>query len=59
VGLTEIVGYYYKSNKNHIVADLYQQLGFSQVDRKDEDTVWKLLVKDYKQLNTTIKVIND
>jgi FkbH-like protein len=59
VGLTEIVGYYYKSKKNHMVADLYQQLGFSQIDRQDEDTVWKLQIKDYKQLNTTIKVIND
>lgn len=56
-GVSEIVGYYYKSAKNSMVLDLYEKFGFELIETNGEDTVWKLEILNYKNKNTFIKVI--
>jgi FkbH-like protein len=58
-GITEIVGYYYKSKKNKMVSQLYEQLGFVLIEQNHDDTVWSLQVNNYANLNSTIRVNND
>ncbi len=58
-GLTEIVGYYYKSPKNNMVSSLFGQMGFQCIEQHPEKSVWRLVLENYKNLNTTIKVNND
>lgn len=42
-----LVGYYYKTNKNKMVADLYKNLGFSLLTSNCDDTVWQLNLENY------------
>ncbi len=56
LGLTEIIGYYYKSPKNSMVSDLFEQMGFQCIELSPNHSVWKLALENYKNLNTTIKV---
>ena len=53
-----IIGYYYKTPKNNMVAELYGTLGF-EADEKYEkgDSVWHLDIKDYKCKNKVIKIL--
>jgi FkbH-like protein len=55
----EIIGYYFKSTKNNMVSDLYEKLGFEIIEKNNEDTVWKLDVSNYKNMNKFIGVTND
>lgn len=55
-GITEIIGYYYKSKKNQMVSLLYEQLGFVLIEQNLDDTVWRLQVNNYTNLNSTIRV---
>ena len=55
-GITEIIGYYYKSKKNQMVSQLYEQLGFVLIEQNHDDTVWRLQVNNYTNLNSTIRV---
>ena len=55
-GITEIIGYYYKSKKNQMVSQLYEQLGFVLIEQSHDDTVWHLQVNNYANLNSTIRV---
>ncbi|MBQ8968049.1 HAD-IIIC family phosphatase [Ruminococcus sp.] len=57
-GITEIVGYYYPTAKNKMVAQFYGELGFDkQSENENGDTVWKLALCDYKEnRNKAIKV---
>jgi predicted enzyme involved in methoxymalonyl-ACP biosynthesis len=55
----EIIGYYYKSAKNSMVSDLFKKFGFSLLKQNDEDTVWKLDIKNYEIKNKFIGVKND
>ena len=59
LGLTEIIGYFYKTNKNNMVSELYKQFGFELQEQQEENSVWRLSLANYKYLNTTIKVEND
>lgn len=56
-GVSEIVGYYYKSAKNSMVSDLYEKFGFELSATNGEDTVWKLDISNYKNKNKFIKAI--
>lgn len=47
VGCEKLVGYYYKSKKNRLVANLYEAFGFSKREQNDEDTVWELPLAGY------------
>ena len=58
-GVSEIIGYYYKSAKNSMVSDLYDKFGFSLVNENDNDTVWKLDIVDYRIKNKFIGINND
>ena len=57
--VSEIIGYYYKSAKNSIFSDLYEKFGFNLIEQNDEDTVWRLDIKNYEIKNKFIGVEND
>ena len=58
-GIKKIIGYYYKSSKNKMVSDMYENFGFDLVNQDGEDTVWKLEISEYKTKNKFIKVNKD
>ena len=58
-GVSEIVGYYYKSAKNSMVSNLYEKFGFILSEANSEDTVWKLDILNYGNKNKFIKIKND
>jgi len=58
-GISEIIGYYYKSAKNSMVSDLYEKFGFILSDTNNKDTIWKLDILNYKNKNKFIGVSND
>ncbi len=58
-GVKEIIGYYIKSPKNNMVSGLYEKMGFHCIEQTPDLSVWKLVLDNYKNLNTTIKVNND
>ena len=51
MGVKTVYGYYKASSKNKLVSQLYSQLGF-----KKKGKIWELIIKDYKEINKTIKV---
>ena len=55
----EIIGHYYKSAKNSMVSNLYEQFGFKLIEKNDEDTVWSLDITNYKIKNKFIGVESD
>ena len=56
-GITRINGYYYKTHKNSMVAELYGSFGF-ELDKKldNGDSVWHLDTEGYKNKNKVIKI---
>lgn len=49
VGCTELVGEYLPTKKNHMVANLYGEFGFTQVNAEaDGQTVWRLPLAGYE-----------
>ena len=58
-GVSEIIGYYYKSAKNNMVSDLYEKFGFELTETNSENTVWKLDILNYENKNKFIGVSND
>jgi len=55
--ISEIIGYYFRTPKNNMVSELYADFGFSPVKRfENGDSVWKLDISDYKNLNHSIKI---
>jgi len=58
-GVSEIVGYYYKSVKNNMVSDLYEKYGFELKKTSNENTIWKLNISNYENKNKFIGVSND
>lgn len=57
--LSEIIGHYYKSSKNNMVADLYKSFGFSEVEMNQDSSTWKLDLKNYKMKNKFIGINDD
>jgi FkbH-like protein len=58
-GISSFVGYYLPTAKNGMVADHYEQLGFSPVS-KDEttgSTVWSLDITNYVQRSSHIRIL--
>ena len=52
-----ITGYYFKTAKNNMVSELYKDFGFSPVKKfENGDSVWKLDISDYKNLNHAIRI---
>ncbi|NQX40287.1 HAD-superfamily phosphatase, subfamily IIIC/FkbH-like domain-containing protein [Pedobacter steynii] len=58
-GVTEIIGYYYRTPKNNMVAGFYKTMGFELVSTEGENSVWKLMVNSYKIKNNLIKIDNE
>ena len=52
-GLVRLIGYYYPTEKNTYVKDLYQTLGFEQ----QTDDTWVLTLQDYTNKNQHIQVV--
>ena len=55
----EIIGYYYQSDKNNMVFDLYEKFGFVLSDTNGEDTIWMLDISNYENKNKLIGIEND
>lgn len=52
-----ITGYYFKTAKNNMVSELYKDFGFDLVKKfENGDSVWKLDISDYKNLNHAIRI---
>lgn len=45
---TKLIGYYYPTKKNKMVAGLYESFGFSMVGNDDDGTVWELSLDSYE-----------
>lgn len=60
-GCKKIVGYYYPTNKNKMVAGMYEQFGFNQSGTDGNGTVWELSVDNYvgRGKNIIIKGANE
>ena len=58
-GVLEIIGYYYQSDKNNMVFDLYEKFGFALNDTNGEDTIWRLDISNYENKNKLIAIEND
>lgn len=54
--INELRGYYYKTNKNNMVEDLYSKFGFELLEKNDDDSIWKLDISNYENKNKFIKV---
>lgn len=51
-GCKKIVGYYFPTKKNNMVADLYKNFGFQKIS----DTVWSLNISDFVKQENFIKI---
>ena len=60
-GIKTIRGYYYRSAKNAMVADLYTVFGFETVSRNEEtgDAVFELNTENYTDKNNIIKIFKN
>ncbi len=56
-GIDRIIGYYYKTPKNSMVAELFGTLGFALTEKKENgDSVWCLETAGYVNQNKVIEV---
>jgi FkbH-like protein len=58
-GLKEILGYYYRTAKNEMVADHYSRLGFELLSKEENgDSVWRYVIPtNYEVKNKFIQVM--
>jgi len=47
-GANKLVGFYKMTERNSIVKDHYEKLGFTQTSGRAEQEVWELDIKNYK-----------
>lgn len=55
-GIRYIRGYYFKTQKNAMVRELYGDFGFIKTEDNGSDTQWLLDTKDYENKNKVIKM---
>lgn len=56
-GITRINGFYYKTHKNSMVAELYSSFGFTLDKKLDNgDSEWHLDIEGYENKNKVIKI---
>lgn len=55
-GLEIVVGYYYPTVKNKMVANLYKDFGFRLREENDSDMIWEMQVEGYEEKNQFIDV---
>ena len=56
VGCTKLIGYYYPTKKNKMVADMYASFGFFNVGTDGDGTVWELPLEGYEPKGKYIEV---
>jgi len=56
-GLKKIRGYYFRTKKNAMVANFYEEMGFSIITETADKSIWELDVADYKPQNHIITVL--
>lgn len=55
--ISTVIGYYFKTPKNNMVAELFGDLGFELAEKKENgDSVWRLDIGAYKNKNNVIQV---
>ncbi|MAF95812.1 MAG: methoxymalonyl-ACP biosynthesis protein FkbH [Rhodospirillaceae bacterium] len=59
-GVKRLIGEYLPTDRNHIVADLYERLGFHVLDsgREDGSTKWELLLENFQATESPVTIIN-
>jgi predicted enzyme involved in methoxymalonyl-ACP biosynthesis len=59
-GATRILGYYYRTAKNDMVAEHYGALGFERISAQSDgsQSVWQLTVAGYRPRNKHIREIH-
>lgn len=57
-GIKKLVGYYFKTKKNSMVKNLFDEFGFEKVKEENENTVWELCLENYKEKNKFIEIKN-
>ena len=55
-GCKALVGYYFPTKKNKVVADMYSDFGFTLLEENDEGTIWELPLISYERKNQFIRV---
>lgn len=55
----KIVGYYFPTKKNSMVAELYKTFGFTLIDETDGATTWELTIEGYVTQNKSIDIGGD
>ena len=58
-GIKYLHGFYYKTQKNNMVKNFYSDMGFTKICEKDENTEWILNLTNYKNKNSTIKIVSE
>ena len=55
-GCEKIIGYYFPTKKNKMVAELYKIFGFTLIENKNGATIWELPIENYVKKNKFIEV---
>lgn len=55
-GCSKMIGYYYPTKKNGMVAGLYDQFGFHKVADNEDGSVWELSLNSYQRKARFIKI---
>lgn len=56
LGCKKLVGEYFRTAKNKMVANLFQEFGFEKIDQSGDDTTWQLNIETYENKNRFIAV---
>ncbi len=57
IGCKNLIGYYYPTKKNKMVADQYKKMNFILIEENGDNSVWKMSLSDYVIRNQFIKVM--
>ena len=58
-GFKKIIGYYFPTKKNKMVAELYQTFGFTKINDNVDGTTWELPIDGYTPQNKFIEIAGD
>jgi len=51
-------GYYFRTQKNNMVSNHYEKLGFTCIEATDDSSIWSFPLEDYKLKNVHIQMAN-
>lgn len=58
LNISKLIGYYFKTDKNKLVRDLYSNFGFIKINEdQNGNSVWELSINEYQNKNSVIEVI--